>query len=306
MMSLHKDKEAFKDIIESTSAWSSYAQSLIEKDYYATLILKSLISEDFGLVFKGGTSLSKAFHIINRFSEDIDLTYLNKSELNRKRRKELKYKLVDIVEKNGLTITNLENTRSKRDYNQYCISYDNVFPFSSSIKTEVIVELAFQEEAYPIDVMPVGSIIGDYLKDNGFDEIIDKYNLKEFNITVQTLMRTFIDKLFAICDYYLSNRTNNHSRHIYDLHRISSTIKYDNDFMGLFLLVKNERKESKICYSANTDQKLSSIIEEIINKNIFEKDYKKVTANLISDETTYTEAITSLINIKNNLIKIGL
>lgn len=306
MMSLHKDVEVFKEIINRTSQYTSYSEAIIEKDYYATAILKALFYEDFGFVFKGGTSLSKAYHIINRFSEDIDLTYLDKSYLNRRKRKELKYKLVEVVEKFGLKVTNLENTRSKRDFNQYHISYDNLFPKSSSIKKDVIVELAFQEEGYPCDIMPVGSIIGDYLKENGFDEIIEKYDLKEFNITVQTLLRTFIDKLFAICDYYLSNRTNNHSRHIYDLHRISKTIKYDNDFMGIFLLVRDERKESEICFSANSDQKLSSLIDEIITKNIYKNDYKNVTANLISDETTYEECIASLKNINENLIKLGL
>ena len=48
---------------------------MIEKDYYVTMILR-LLSEQLELcVFKGGTSLSKGFHVINRFSEDIDITF---------------------------------------------------------------------------------------------------------------------------------------------------------------------------------------------------------------------------------------
>ena len=72
MMSLHKDRELFERIIKLVHENTSIEYDIIEKDYYATMILKSLYYEDFGLVFKGGTSLSKAFHIINRFSEDID------------------------------------------------------------------------------------------------------------------------------------------------------------------------------------------------------------------------------------------
>lgn len=51
-------------------------QSAIEKDWWVTVTLKALFSTECGksLIFKGGTSLSKGFNIIERFSENIDLT----------------------------------------------------------------------------------------------------------------------------------------------------------------------------------------------------------------------------------------
>lgn len=48
----------------------------MEKDYYLTLFLKSLVARQRGIVFKGGTSLSKCHKVIDRFSEDIDLNYV--------------------------------------------------------------------------------------------------------------------------------------------------------------------------------------------------------------------------------------
>lgn len=61
---------------------------VVEKDYYVTLILK-LLAEQLDLcVFKGGTSLSKGFRVINRFSEDIDITF--KEHIGESRRKKLK------------------------------------------------------------------------------------------------------------------------------------------------------------------------------------------------------------------------
>ena len=47
----------------------------IEKDYWVTLVLRAIFSQSYGghLVFKGGTSLSKGWNLIQRFSEDIDL-----------------------------------------------------------------------------------------------------------------------------------------------------------------------------------------------------------------------------------------
>ena len=48
----------------------------IEKDWWVTITLKAIFSSKFAqhLVFKGGTSLSKAYNLIERFSEDIDLS----------------------------------------------------------------------------------------------------------------------------------------------------------------------------------------------------------------------------------------
>ena len=50
---------------------------LLEKDIWVVRILDVLFDGPFGadIVFKGGTSLSKAYHAINRFSEDVDVTY---------------------------------------------------------------------------------------------------------------------------------------------------------------------------------------------------------------------------------------
>ena len=74
-MYLHKDREMFKDMVEQTAEQSGRTSIVVEKDYYVTLILK-LLSEQLDLcVFKGGTSLSKGYHVINRFSEDIDITF---------------------------------------------------------------------------------------------------------------------------------------------------------------------------------------------------------------------------------------
>ena len=84
MMNLHTDKKTFTDIIDTVSEETSTARDILEKDYYVTLIMKEFFSEEEGLVFKGGTSLSKGYHLINRFSEDIDLNYIDQQCLKQK------------------------------------------------------------------------------------------------------------------------------------------------------------------------------------------------------------------------------
>ena len=77
MMFLHNDEELFKDVIIAASVDQKRPVAIVEKDYYVTMILKLLAQVEPGCVFKGGTSLSKCHHVIDRFSEDIDITFSN-------------------------------------------------------------------------------------------------------------------------------------------------------------------------------------------------------------------------------------
>src|SRR3984885_8505773 len=64
------------EIFAETADRKGVAEAIIEKDFWVCWTLKQLFSMDAlsgRLLFKGGTSLSKIFHAINRFSEDIDL-----------------------------------------------------------------------------------------------------------------------------------------------------------------------------------------------------------------------------------------
>lgn len=66
-----------RDALEVAAARSGRAVHLLEKDVWVVWTLNALFESDFAdhLVFKGGTSLSKAYQAIGRFSEDVDLTY---------------------------------------------------------------------------------------------------------------------------------------------------------------------------------------------------------------------------------------
>ena len=79
MMILHENKALFKEIIEEASLSMNIDNHMIEKDYWVTNTLKHLFSSDIApyIVFKGGTALSKCYHAIHRFSEDIDICLRN-------------------------------------------------------------------------------------------------------------------------------------------------------------------------------------------------------------------------------------
>ena len=87
-MYLHRDRETFRDIVGQAADSSGRTPAVVEKDYYVTLILKLLSEQLDKCVFKGGTSLSKGFHVVDRFSEDIDITF--NEHIGESRRKKLK------------------------------------------------------------------------------------------------------------------------------------------------------------------------------------------------------------------------
>ncbi len=68
--SLHIDKETFKEIVMLASDKFGYEQSHVEKDYWVSQILREIATSEFKdkVYFKGGTSLSKAYGLIDRFS----------------------------------------------------------------------------------------------------------------------------------------------------------------------------------------------------------------------------------------------
>jgi len=91
-MNLHKNKIAFTEVIITTAQHMNLPQIYIEKDYWVSLCLRQISQSDIKdlLVFKGGTSLSKAYKLIHRFSEDIDLAALTEGMSDSKRKKLLK------------------------------------------------------------------------------------------------------------------------------------------------------------------------------------------------------------------------
>ena len=74
MAYLHENREEFTNAVNLASEQFHILPVVAEKDYYVTMILRGLSTRLPFVVFKGGTSLSKCFGAIKRFSEDIDIT----------------------------------------------------------------------------------------------------------------------------------------------------------------------------------------------------------------------------------------
>jgi hypothetical protein len=74
-MRLHEESRLFRQAVLATAQEMRLPEVYVEKDYWVTLVLKAVFSSAAraDCVFKGGTSLSKCYGLIERFSEDVDL-----------------------------------------------------------------------------------------------------------------------------------------------------------------------------------------------------------------------------------------
>ncbi len=298
---LHNDPSTFEQIILKVSEDTGIEPSIIEKDYYVTLFLQKIVLTQPDIIFKGGTSLSKCYKLINRFSEDIDLNIETETHPTEGQRKNLKKNIVAVIDELNFTLSNPENIRSRRDYNRYIIDYPTLFP-TDYLKEDLIVETAVYIKAYPCKRMLASSLIFDWLNKNGFDSLIDQYGLYPFEVNVQAADRTLIDKLYALGDYYIDGKIHEHSRHIYDIYKLLDVVKIDVSLQNLAKAVYEERKPHVNCRSAKEGIDMSSLLQEIIDKAVYKQDYEAITRKILFEDVEYEVVISAVQKIIDNKV----
>lgn len=298
MAFLHEDKEKFRFVVRGISVNRGLDEDVVEKDYYVTLLLRGLKERLPFVVFKGGTSLSKCHKVIDRFSEDIDIAI--DASLSQGQKKKLKYVLIEVAEKLGLSIMNLDDIRSRRDYNRYEMAYETVGSVQPAVvKPTILLETSFTAVSFPTVMLKVDSYVGEFLKEEMPDSLCG-YHLDTFEMKVQGIDRTLADKVFAICDYYLQNRVRKHSRHIYDVYKLMPLVPMDEDFKKLVSEVREVRKQSSICPSAQNGVDVPELLLEIIGKEIYREDYEYLTERLLGEKVKYDTAIKALQKMGEN------
>lgn len=293
-MYLHDDRENFKDIIEQVSSEIGRASIVVEKDYYVTLILKLLSEKLENCVFKGGTSLSKGFRVIDRFSEDIDITF--DEHIGENRRKKLKNVVLrGISEELGMPIVNWEYTQSDRDYNAYHFSYESVFGLEDNRLPQYIkLETALGSYSFPTQIVEIGNYIGDYLEAKGKPDIAKQFQLNRFSMKLQALERTYIDKVFALCDYYLQGKSKRYSRHLYDIYKLTPMIKFNEDFVKLISEIRAHRAKMSVCPSAKDNIDVNAIMIEFCENAFYKEDYQAITSYFAADYVSYEDIISNI------------
>ena len=301
MKCLHKNEELFNDLVLETSNYYKISFDIVRHDYYVSYILKEISNKIPNLIFKGGTSLTKCYQLINRYSEDIDLNCIQNENLTNTKLKKFHHDICSIIESAGFKIENKESLRSGGKSN--CIF---AVIGEGALFGKVKIETYLSLRSFPFVQLDVHSYLENYLNEIGRQDIIKNFELHSFKINVQSIERTFIDKLFAVCDYYERNEDERNSRHLYDLHKLYKNIVFDNKFKKLFEKVREERKQgnNNIFISAQDDYNIINALNMIIGKKFYKNDFDKVTKLLLIEDIKYETVINTLNLIKNDIDKL--
>ena len=235
--------EAKIEFINQVAAKSNrkLPEQIIEKDWWVTQVLKAVFSLPYAeyLSFKGGTSLSKCWHLIERFSEDIDIAIsrdflgyggaLSRTQISDKLRRaacsfvreKMQFDVRDALIAQGIDVNafkvNVNITSvSTTDPETIEIEYQSVLPESPYIRHCVLIEVSGRSMQQPIKVEALQSFIDQYLPESVVAE-------PSFSIpSVVVLERTCLEKIFLLHEEFAKPtgeiRTLRMSRHLYDLY----------------------------------------------------------------------------------------
>jgi predicted nucleotidyltransferase component of viral defense system len=210
----------------------------IEKDWWVVHALSAIYATEIGphTVFKGGTSLSKAWNLIERFSEDIDLALDRKflgfekemtiSQVKKLRKKSYEYissslfpELKAQFEKMGLNvIMEIEPVKdTDKDPLILQIMYPSVVEESGYILPRVLIELGSRSLKEPFSLKPLRSYVGEVYSGRKFADT-------QFSIPCVNPERTFLEKIFLLHEEFQKPigkiRADRMSRHLYDLGKL--------------------------------------------------------------------------------------
>lgn len=223
-MTFHNAQD-FGDALEAAAGHFKIRPVLIEKDYWVTYVLKKVSSSVHAndIVFKGGTSLSKAYRCIERFSEDIDLALIpagrNDHQLN---------KIIKTVEKEiteGLTVIPGHEKEKKSGRNRTTIhKYPRAIKDTNFgvVKDYIQLEINTFTDPVPHQLLPIESYVAQFLRESGRQSYITEFDLASFHIHVLSLDRTFFEKLLSLnrLSYEGAPKLAEKIRHFYDLHEL--------------------------------------------------------------------------------------
>lgn len=225
-MKLHiKNPQIFKESINELAAESQIPVLFIEKDYWLSLVLKRLSQSKHAneFVFKGGTSLSKAHGLIERFSEDIDLAIL----VGERSGNQVKNQITNTAKAmtQGLEEIHQAHLTSKHSrFRRTAHAYPSVFPLvkGTQMNPLLVLEINAFGNPHPYKTLHLQSMVGEFLTRHGQTQWVQEYALEPFSIQVLTPERTFGEKVLAMvrASYHqeAQQQLQLKVRHLYDLH----------------------------------------------------------------------------------------
>ena len=251
-MRLHQNIPLFRDAVRITAQQMNIPPEFVEKDYWVTYALFTIFHNEIGkeTVFKGGTALSKCYHLIERFSEDIDLVVLRR-EGESNNRLTTKIKTISDVVNSVLPEINIEGLTQKMGMNRKTAhSYNKEFKGNyGQVRDVIVVEATWLGYYEPYTTKSIVSFVGQMMLDNNQSEIAKENGLFPFDLLALEPVRTICEKIMSLVRFsYGENPMDDLKkkiRHTYDLHQLLKQDEFlqffqSTDFDSMLLKVAND------------------------------------------------------------------
>lgn len=306
-MKLHDNPNEFQELITLTAQEKHIPESAVERDYYIVRALLYLSQSEYAssCVFKGGTSLSKCYPgSIERFSEDIDLTFIPDEGMTNKQieRKLKSIEKLMTVDSNTEIVPNERNERNKSIYFWY-----------NDKNSKIKLEIGSSVRPEPYGLRPVKTYIQEYLEYHNYLDVVAEYELVCIFVNALNIERTFLDKVMSVKRHSICGTISGKARHIYDVVRlfsmpeIQSFLDNKAELKRLISLTKEtdsvylEKRNIPKGYDPVSSYNFNAWTSQFLDaKNAYEHLHEEL---LYTDEKQkFTEAITTFEKI-NSLLK---
>lgn len=306
---LKLSKERRIEILNQATELTGLPSVAIEKDWWITLALNASFSLSYSknIVFKGGTSLSKGWNLIERFSEDIDLAIdrkffgfagdISKTQIKNLRKQSCEFISTTFLDDLTKILTEwkaIDECKlmaqlikdSDKDPQVIEIYYNSVIDTSEYLPQRVLIEVSSRSLMEPIEERKINSILSENFPQQSFVTV-------PFAIPTVLPQRTFLEKIFLLHEEFSQEaekiRIDRLSRHLYDLEKLmdtehgiealKNTVLYNN-------IVAHREKFNPLRgldYDNHIPSKIKIIPPDEVVKD-FERDYEAMTSFMIYGE----------------------
>lgn len=325
---LHYNEDEKLVMLQQTAAAKNVIEQAVEKDWWVSVILKTLSKTSWAdfLQFKGGTSLSKAWGLINRFSEDIDLaisrSFFGLPENTRQQRAAIRRKSFHYIKE--ILIEEINNILISSGINGYQIEL--ITQNSSAMVTTIEVRYksilaTVVDYVLPVVKIEFSSMSSDEpnvekeittLIHSQYPKIDKEIKFKFKSISPE---RTFLEKIFLLHEEYQKEnpRTERMSRHLYDLEKMMNSPYAESAFQNakLYKNIINHRQKYNNIQGVDYQTHYPATIqicppEKLLNN--WRNDYESLRESFIYDKSkkTFDELIARMLELTNKIRKMNL
>ena len=236
-MTLHENKQLFRQAVQFTAQQKGIPEIYVEKDYWVTYALHTIFKHKIGeeAVFKGGTALLKCYDLIYRFSEDIDIVVVRREgESNNKLT--TKIRQISSVVNAVLPEVDIAEVTQKMGMNRKTAhSYAKEFKGDyGQVRDVIIVEATWLGYYEPYTTKAVSSFIYEMIINTGQEVLVTEYGLQPFEVKVLEPKRTLCEKIMSLVRFSYSEKPiedlKAKIRHTYDLRQLLKNKELSNFF----------------------------------------------------------------------------